>query len=385
MFTRHGARLALAAAVVFLGGATLAADDPAVREKTAIDAMQSANAMSVRDGLYRQVRDTLLTGAGSIKTRLEAWETGAQQWFAGWMGVLGLVDLKDDVPYATFEATLTTQLGALASQLVTLTQQSAQLRAQGQEVLAQLGTVPGPPAASYPAVAPYKAVIDSMGAHEVDLAAALTAMSTLADAKIATMQELDTRSRVAVIARLRAALLAKGRYPLEQTITQIQQLLAAEKVVDPLLVQAARVEGDLDRYALNFQIFHLLDAITAGRQQCATARNTLDGVAGAARYVTAARARLTQLCTAMENHYQSLTTLGVGNADLVAAYIENDKPALVAACRSAATPPVNCEKLATLATLEAADFAGMDDAHLKFVEYGWSDNLDAAKRKGAAQ
>jgi hypothetical protein len=85
----------------------------------------------------------------------------------------------------------------------------------------------------------------------------------------------------------------------------------------------------------------------------------------------------------MENHYQSLTTIGVGNADLVAAYIENDKPALTPVCRNAANPPVNCEKLATIAALEATDYAGMDDAHLKFVEYGWSDNLDAARRKGA--
>jgi len=100
--------------------------------------------------------------------------------------------------------------------------------------------------------------------------------------------------------------------------------------------------------------------------------------------VAAARARLDQLCTAMENHYQALVTLGVSNADLVAAYIENDKPALRTVCQTAAVPPVNCEKLATVAALEPEDYAGMNDAYLKFVEYGWSDNLAAAKRKGAA-
>jgi hypothetical protein len=52
-------------------------------------------------------------------------------------------------------------------------------------------------------------------------------------------------------------------------------------------------------------------------------------------------------------------------------------------CRKATNPPLECEKLATVAALEAADYADLDDAHLKFVEYGWSDNLDAARRKGA--
>jgi len=383
MFTRRRARWALTAAVLLCGGATLAADDPAAREKTAIDAMQSANAMSVRDGVYRQARDALLAGSGSITTKLEAWENGTQQWITGWTAVLALADLRDDIPYAAFESALTTQLGNLATELTTLTQLAAQLKAQGTEALAGLGSVPGPPATSYPGVTPYAQVIAAMGAHESDLSAALTGMSTMADARIATMQDIDTRSRVATVARLRAALLARGRYPLEQTIAAVQQVLDAEKIVDPLVVQAGKIENDLDRYALNFQIFHLLDTIVVGRQTCSAARTTLAGVTGATRYVTAARARLDQLCTAMENHYQSLTTLGVGNADLVAGYIENDKPALTAVCGNAAIPPVNCEKLATLAALEAADYAGMDDAHLRFVEYGWSDNLDAARRKGA--
>ena len=245
--------------------------------------------------------------------------------------------------------------------------------------------MPGPAGSSYPQVDTYYPLIDGAGgmrARETEIAAAVNAMALMPDAKTATMRDVDTRARVAIVARLRAALLARGRYPLDQTITAVQQVLDVEKVVDPVVAQAARIENDLDSYALNFQIFHLLDGIVVGRQQCAAGRTALTGVVGAARYVTVARARLEQLCTAMENHYQSLTTLGVANSDLVAAYIENDKPALRTLCVTASSPAVSCEKLATVAALQPADYAGMDDAHLKFVEYGWSDNLDAAKRKG---
>jgi hypothetical protein len=61
-----GLRVALAAAALLAGGVSLAADDPAAREKAAIDGLQSANSMSVRDGVYVQTRDVLLTGSGSL-------------------------------------------------------------------------------------------------------------------------------------------------------------------------------------------------------------------------------------------------------------------------------------------------------------------------------
>ena len=48
-------------------------------------------------------------------------------------------------------------------------------------------------------------------------------------------------------------------------------------------------------------------------------------------------------------------------------------------------PPVNCERLATLAALEPSDFQSMDANYLRFVEYGWAENLDAARRKGTGQ
>jgi hypothetical protein len=56
----------------------LATEDPVAREKICIAGLQSANALSVRDGVYVQTRDALLTGGGSLKAKLDAWETEAQ-------------------------------------------------------------------------------------------------------------------------------------------------------------------------------------------------------------------------------------------------------------------------------------------------------------------
>jgi hypothetical protein len=304
---------------------------------------------------------------------------------ASWMGILSLADLKDNVPYATFEAALTAQLKAQATQIDTLTRQAAQIKAQGTEALVRFGNAPGPGSGSYPGTATYSQVIDGLVGRETDLKATLTTVTTLADSKIATMRDLDTRSRVAILSRLRAALLAKGRYPLEQTITAVRQLLDAEKVIDPLLAAAAKMENDLDRQALGLQIFHVKAGIVAGNQHCATVQAALNGVTGAANFVTASRTRLNQLCAAMEDHHESLVSLGMSNAELVAFAVDTDKAALQGACVRSAKPAIGCEKLATVAALKEVDYSSMDDTMLQFVEYGWTENLDAAQRKGAGQ
>jgi hypothetical protein len=304
---------------------------------------------------------------------------------AGWMGILGLVDLKDNVPYATFEAALTAQLKAQATQIDALTRQAAQIKAQGSEALARFGNAPGPGADSYPGTGPYSAAIDGLVGRETDLKAALTTMTALADSKIATMRDLDTRSRVAILSRLRAALLAKGRYPLEQTLAAVHQLLDAERLVEPMLAEIARRENDLDRQALNLQIFHVKDGVVVGNQHCADGQAALNSVTGAAGYVAASRTRLNQLCAAMEDHHQSLVSLGMSNAELVAFAVDSDKPVLQSACVHNPRPAISCEQLATVAALEASDYQSMDDAQLRFIEYGWVDNLEAAQRKGALQ
>lgn len=173
---------------------------------------------------------------------------------------------------------------------------------------------------------------------------------------------------------------AHGKSERRSSLVRVEDPLPVEKVCDATLAQLGTIENALDRYALNFQIYHLLDGIKDGRKQCADGRATLAQLPKPNKYVTAAMVRLEQLCSAMERHYESLTALGVGNAVLVAQYIETDKPAFTAACEGTPHPAPACAQLATLASLKTADYEAMDDLQLKAVEYGWSDALKAAQQ-----
>jgi hypothetical protein len=378
-------RLSLTGAILLVGAISLAAEDPSARETDAIDMMQSANQVSVRDGQYLQARDMLLTGTGSIKAKLETWEAGMQQWMTGWSTILQLMQLQNNIPFSTLEATLTTQLNNQATKLDELIRGAATLKKQGTDALALLGALPKPASSTYHNVAAYTPVIDGLGARETDLGTALTSMSSLADSKMTAMRQIDTDTRVAVVGRLRASLLRTGRYPLEASLKAVQELLDAQKVVEPLIAQARKIENDLDKNALNLQIFHATDGIVGARAKCTEINTALNGVVGATKYVNAARSRINTLCAASESHLQSLTGLGMTNAQLVAASVESVRGALFTVCKGAARPAVQCDKLANLAALQPADFTAMDEDHLRFVEYGWGDNFEAAKLKGAAQ
>jgi hypothetical protein len=378
-------RLSVTGAILLVGAISLAAEDPVARENNAIDMMQSANSVSVRDGQYLQVRDLLLSGSGGIKAKLETWETGMQAWMTGWNTILGLMQLQNNIPFSTLEAQLTSQLNTQATNLDTLIRGAAGLKKQGIDAVAILGALPKPASSTYHNVDAYKPVIDGLGARETHLGAALTTMANLADSKMTAMRQIDTDTRVAVVNRLRASLLRTGRYPLEQTVKAVQELLDAQKIIEPMLADTRQIERDLNRNALKLQIFHATDNIAIGRAKCTEVNTALNNVVGATAYVNSARSRLNTLCANAEAHLQSLTGLGKSNTQLVAESVSSVRGGLVTVCKNAARPPTQCDKLANLTALQSTDFSEMDEAHLRFVEFGWSDNFEAAKLKGAAQ
>jgi hypothetical protein len=373
-------------AVVVTGACALAStayaeDTPQKREAAAAQKFASATALSQRFGHYTQAREDLLTGDGSLKARSVAWQEAATNWTRGWLQVLALADLQLDVPYEQFEAKLAELLKAQADALSDLTKRSADIEAQGTTILA--GVPEGPGADAYPNLANADGVLAALAQREGELRTAIATTAGIPKARIASFAEIDTQSRRAVLARLRAALLARGRYPLDTTLAAVSSLLDAEKVVDPLLASIGRAENEMNAYALNLQVFHAEDAIAPARATCADAKAKIAAVKGAPRFVQGAAGRADQLCRAIETHYADLGAIGVPKADFVTEYLNVEKASFPAACRGA-TPPAACMKLAVIAALSSADLHAMTDARLRFIELQWAENVAAVKRRGGA-
>jgi len=216
-------------------------------------------------------------------------------------------------------------------------------------------------------------VIDGLVARETDLGAALTSMSNLADSKMTAMRQIDTdtagRRSSPRLARIAAC--EPGRYPLEATVKAVQELLDAQKVVEPMLADARKISREISiatRWPFRSSTRPTTSSPRVRNAQRSIRRSTT--WSAPRRTSTGRRAASTRCARTRRRTSSRLTGLGKSNAQLVAESVSSVLGALFTICRDATRPAVQCDKLANLAALQPADFSTMDDEHLRFAEYG---------------
>ncbi|WP_394825915.1 hypothetical protein [Pendulispora albinea] len=370
----------ITAATVGLPAVTLASDaDPIQREQASIARFSAANVMAERHGRYVQARAMALDGAGSVSARTGAWLEKTQNYIVEWTKVLALADLRANIPYAEFESQLTKELDEQSKTLSELGEEAQRIGKLADSALSLIANPEAIP--PFAESAQYASVLDTLPVREQEVRTTLTEVGQTANARLERLGTVDTNSRKAVIGRLKVALLATGRYPLEQTLSQVDALLAAEKVVDPILARLNQGFTKMNGYNVNLAYFHAVQAIGPLRQDCASAETALNGMSSPASFISAAKTRRQQLCSGIEQLYTSLTgDTSITKAEYVGEYLTTEKTRLGAVCpRTVSSPP--CEKLALLAALSPADLGKMDDARLQFVELGWSEAMDRAQGK----
>ncbi|WP_434390082.1 hypothetical protein [Melittangium boletus] len=355
--------------------AAAAGDDFAQREERAVRAYSSAVDQSQRHGRYRQARALFLSQPGNVSARVEAWEKATQQWTLGWYKVMALADLQKNISYAQFESELQQLLRTQSDGLLQLSHDAKAVKAAADTALDLLGPVNT--ASVPPELGQYASVVQALTQRENELRTAITQVAQIPPSRMARLEALAQTSREVVLTKVRIALLKNGRYPLEQTLAAVQALLNAEKVVNPVLAALTRAENDMNRFALNLQVFHVEESLTQSRALCASSQATLAPLTTPAAYVAQARSRATQLCSAIESHASNLLSYGIPKADLVYESIAVEKASLTGLCKTTQAP-VACEKLAVLAALTLTDLKAMSDTKLRFVEYGWSEQFKAA-------
>jgi hypothetical protein len=372
---------ATALVAIALASASLAHADSeaemAAREAKASRALSQANEVSNRHGHYRQPRGTYLEGTGSLAKRAETWNQQALDWVNAWFRIYALVDLKDNQPYTQFEAALA---DAMKTQATTLTRLTNEGGALAREAVRLGGPVGADVPAAYSELGSFVSVTDGLTRREGELKAAFQDVAAQIPARITDLTKIDQTSRVGVVARLKAALLAKKTYPLEQTLAAVQSLLTAESVVDPLLAELSRAEQEMTALSLSLRIFRAQDLNAETVDRCNRARTTLASLAGPAAYLASARRTADQLCASSAANYQSLQNLGGTKAQLVTAVVNRGKRGLPALCAKSGAP-AECEKLAIIAAIPAAKLAASSEAELKFIELEWASLLERANQR----
>ncbi|WP_394840301.1 hypothetical protein LVJ94_25790 [Pendulispora rubella] len=353
--------------------------DPLERERASVARMSAANLVAERHGRYIQARAVATESSGSAQARTEAWLGRMQGWIEGWLKVLALADLKDDVPYSVFEDNLTKLLQGQSDELTALGIEAQSITQLANTALNYIATPADIP--NVPDMASYQDTLNLLVRREGELRAMLNDVGHTAENRLEKLGQTDGTSRKAVYGRLKAALLAKGRYPLDQTLAQVDALLSAEKTVDPIL---ARLNGGFTRmngYNANLAYFHGMEEIVPARKDCTDARTAISKLSSPAGFVSKSKTRVEQLCTGIEKLYADLTgDASITKAQYVGEYLRTEKTRLPTVCPRDVSSPA-CDKLAVLAALSATDLGQMDDARLRFVELGWSEAMNRALGK----
>jgi hypothetical protein len=367
--------------VLMVPAITYAGDgDVHARETRATHMYTGADQLARSDGYYAQARDAFSTGDRSIVALTVAGDKDAQEWMDGWFKLFALADLTEDVSFDEFQLRLTESMQSQASALEGLRARASAIDDATAEARRLLDNGPVP---DVPELVDFKEVIDGLRTREAELRDAIADVGKSATSRVQALDDISGKSRMIILARVKAALLAHARYPLDRALAAVQSYLAAEAIVAPIVARVGAAENRMDTLIVNLAIFQADDALTASRALCTEARTQLEGVTGEGAYVRVSKQRVSDLCDAIEDHYTTLASGGVSRSEIVFQYLDSAKGQLHELC-SIASPPVSCEKLAVLAALERADLEAMDDAHLRFVEVGWAKELEIAKRKGRA-
>ena len=370
--------LALAFATIGVPATTYASDDPAKVESDSVARLSAATVVSNRHGRYLQARAIAEEGGGSVRGRTTTWLGDMQAYIEGWTMALALADLRTNVPYAAFEGELTRTLQQQSQKLAGLSDEAGRIGALAEAALTLIDKPAAIPA--YAEAGQFQSTVDTLEAREGELRTMLQEVGQVASSKTAKLGDVDTLSRKAVVGRLKVALLANGRYPLDETLTQVNGLLLAEKAIDPTIARLTTTFTKMNEYNANLAFFHAEQAIAPARADCASARAAMNGLP-ASTFVNDAKARVGQLCDGIESLYTSTTgDASITHAGYVGEYLRTGKTKLPSACPSTVSSPA-CEKLSIFASLLPADLAKMDDAHLRFIELGFSDALTRALGK----
>lgn len=353
-----------------------AGDDIDSRETNAIAEQSLATTTSEYDGRYHHARALAVEGSQSVLGRTKTWMSNMQTWIDGWVGILAFSDLKNDISFDAFESQLTTKLGAQATLLVQLQTEAAAIKQFGSDVLTEVSALK--PVAVGPESQTYAGIVSTLMAQEQQLVAMIPEVSGTPSSKLSTLVAVDKVSRDGITAHMKAALLARARYPLQSAMNEVSSLLIAEKILDPLLARITDGYGKMNKYLLASAPFHADAAITGARKDCADFTAALTTAGGPAGYMATSKSQGTNMCSGIESLYASVKASSAGvRAKQVNLYMRGEKTKLAGVC-TAANPSPACERLALLAALTRDNILAMDDAHLQFVEMGWSTAMDRA-------
>lgn len=356
-----------------------AKDSKEISEKItkAVELSNAVTEVERRFGRHAEARKQYVGQVNNLVSRVKSWQEATLDWTTDWFEVFAWADLDEPVDFSEFERTLNDLVAKQHLKFDELAQNSNHLRerlAQVRELLDH-GKFPG----KKTALRSYRPVYDAFEDLEKDLVKKLSFVSTTLDSRLDEIGRVNGISTRVVLGHLKKALIEKKSYPTRESLNRVKSLLSERERVDPIVAKVLRAEAAASKAALHLHLFGLERIAKDSRALCAKGKKQLEDLEGAGSQTIDATQRLTALCDSIEQHYDSLTSIGFAPADLVYEMINVEKSELDSLCVNSESPAQECDKLAVVAALDRQAIENMDRDELEFVETEWTKNLKQAR------
>jgi hypothetical protein len=362
-----------ALAAAWLAPASLAAD---TRERNLelddeqaelAERLNHIEAVASLHGRYVVLRDTYFYGATGLRTGIETWLSDASAWLVKWNELLALAESPQlaSLDSPAIRDRVREGLGAQLDAWHALRGRAKALHQRAEEGLRRAGELPELPESFVPG---YEAQLHLLNEQVAGLRQALAAASSEIEA--GTVTRLDAviePSRVAVLAKLRMALL---NYPdLQQVLSMVEEALQAEVLVDAHQRDVYARYRDFTTHMAASRIFHAEEALAGLKTEAAASSAAIQASGFDARFTGPALATIAGWVGQAEQLIgPRLSTFR--HDQILRGYFVDQSRILAAKCRNTERrKALNCDLLRTLVAIPASALSSMSKEQLRDFEH----------------
>ncbi|WGL61170.1 hypothetical protein QEJ31_06115 [Pigmentibacter sp. JX0631] len=334
------------------------------REKEALSKLSDIDNLSEYYGRIIYIRDNLILGSKGLDYHFKNCTNQLGIWINDWSFLLSSIDLHDKENTNLVQNSVKNFLQKQIDKGETLKQNCSIINNKVNEAKLVINKMPE---FNSNKLTEYKQIIDEIEKVKFRLIQILDKYRIVQGDKVEKINELIELTRKASLAKLKTELVGNIKIPLQNAILEFQAMLDASKLSDQAISQILNSEQLMDKFVLNMQYFKAKNLLLKSKEDCLTQLSNLEKSSIDKKYLFPIKERITNLCSATENHFRSLTQLNIKNYEYLKNYYELVNANISIDCNNK-NNTLSCQKLNIINSIDTETLSTLPDSNLEFIE-----------------
>lgn len=338
------------------------------REAEIVKVKAELSKVNTLHGTYRLVRDEYYQGPHGVVTQFDAFSKASAAWLNKWGELKEVTNLVASVPTNNIQALAERITSAFLEQtngvanLERLVQKLTKTTEAAQDLLGHSHEKP----VAQNFKEQYRPYVTAILKDVDALERALRDVPALTSPIIAKLRTVEEPSKTAFLQKIRAVLIASGRFPVETALQEARNAIQVEELIDSNLSDVNRIYRNLTFQISKRRVLHAEEKLQQLKQRVAQARQQIanSGLGDTQRGLD----WLDRTQNQAQSDYQTM----IHNGKPTAVYQQSRFMKQYFKDKCLATPKLyNCDLLKTLSQIKREQIEAMNETEIKAFEYAW--------------